>query len=280
MLSTGIEVSAIVGVQFSLVDGFGDRPVINRFDDRRCSFLVGARGASAPPAGPQWLHNGWDKNDSKDAQVILHMLKIGATQVYCDPICSGINDIQELSKTHEVISKAKTLSAIDPDRYIMTRVVEAQRNEDASTWSPTGHADPLTVRRRRSWRAQPAATRKRTIATCCDAVARQTQAKPARLRLRPPNTKCPITHSDRGTATAPPSAGSFPAGFRTAAPVPAASSARTGIRIPHQERTCAQLVNGRAMPRAKIVAPGLLSEWNGRFAGTNPPPALRFDVPI
>ena len=54
------------------------------------------------------LHNGWDKNDPKDAQVILHMLKIGATQTYCDPIRSGINDIQELSKTHEVISKAKT----------------------------------------------------------------------------------------------------------------------------------------------------------------------------
>jgi transposase len=54
------------------------------------------------------LHNGWDKNDPKDAQVILHMLKIGATQTYCDPICSGINDIQELSKTHEVISRAKT----------------------------------------------------------------------------------------------------------------------------------------------------------------------------
>jgi transposase len=54
------------------------------------------------------LHNGWDKNDPKDAQVIMHMLKIGATQLYSDPICSGINDIQELSKTHEVISKAKT----------------------------------------------------------------------------------------------------------------------------------------------------------------------------
>jgi transposase len=54
------------------------------------------------------LHNGWDKNDPKDAQVILHMLKIGATQTYCDPIRSGINDIQELSKTHEIISKAKT----------------------------------------------------------------------------------------------------------------------------------------------------------------------------
>lgn len=54
------------------------------------------------------LHNGWDKNDPKDAQVILHMLRIGATQVYCDPIGAGIHDIQELSKTHEVISKAKT----------------------------------------------------------------------------------------------------------------------------------------------------------------------------
>ena len=36
------------------------------------------------------------------------MLKIGATQTYLDPIRSGINDIQELSKTHEIISKSKT----------------------------------------------------------------------------------------------------------------------------------------------------------------------------
>ena len=34
------------------------------------------------------------------------MLKIGATQTYCDPICSGINDIQELSKTHEVVRRS------------------------------------------------------------------------------------------------------------------------------------------------------------------------------
>jgi hypothetical protein len=54
------------------------------------------------------LHNGWDKNDPKDAQVILRMLRIGASQVYCDPLVAGINDLQELSKTHEVISKAKT----------------------------------------------------------------------------------------------------------------------------------------------------------------------------
>jgi hypothetical protein len=49
-----------------------------------------------------------DKNDPKDAQVILHMLRIGATQHYVDPLAAGINDLQELSKTHEVISKAKT----------------------------------------------------------------------------------------------------------------------------------------------------------------------------
>ena len=54
------------------------------------------------------LHNSWDKNDSKDAQVILHMLRIGATQRYVDPLAAGINDLQELSKTHEVVSKMKT----------------------------------------------------------------------------------------------------------------------------------------------------------------------------
>lgn len=54
------------------------------------------------------LHNGWDKNDPKDAQVILHMLRIGASQAYHDPLAAGINDVQELSKTHEAIASAKT----------------------------------------------------------------------------------------------------------------------------------------------------------------------------
>lgn len=54
------------------------------------------------------LHNGWDKNDPKDAQVILHMLRIGASQHFHDPLIAGINDVQELSKTHEAISSSKT----------------------------------------------------------------------------------------------------------------------------------------------------------------------------
>lgn len=54
------------------------------------------------------LHNGWDKNDPKDAQVILHMLRIGAVQHYQDPLAAGLHDVQELSKTHEAVAKAKT----------------------------------------------------------------------------------------------------------------------------------------------------------------------------
>lgn len=54
------------------------------------------------------LHNSWDKNDPKDAQVILHMMRIGAEQFYHDPMVNGTNDIQELSKTHDIVSKSKT----------------------------------------------------------------------------------------------------------------------------------------------------------------------------
>ena len=71
------------------------------FDVRLVSSLALARTREA-------LHNGWDKNDPKDAQVILHMLTIGASQRYHDPLAAGINDVQELSKTHEAISRAKT----------------------------------------------------------------------------------------------------------------------------------------------------------------------------
>jgi transposase len=71
------------------------------FDLRLISSVALARTREA-------LHNGWDKNDAKDAQVILHMLRIGATQRYYDPLLHGIHDWQELSKTHEVVSKAKT----------------------------------------------------------------------------------------------------------------------------------------------------------------------------
>ncbi len=54
------------------------------------------------------LHNSWDKNDPKDAQVMLYMLATGNVQRYQDPLQVGINDWQEMSKTHDAISKDKT----------------------------------------------------------------------------------------------------------------------------------------------------------------------------
>lgn len=54
------------------------------------------------------FHNGWDQNDPKDAQVILHMLAIGTKQSYHDPVVHGTNDVQELSKTHDIVSNATT----------------------------------------------------------------------------------------------------------------------------------------------------------------------------
>jgi len=71
------------------------------FDVRLISSLAMARTREA-------LHNGWDKNDPKDAQVILHMMRIGHALRFHDPLRAGINDVQELSKTHEAISRAKT----------------------------------------------------------------------------------------------------------------------------------------------------------------------------
>lgn len=54
------------------------------------------------------MHNSWDKNDPKDAQVILHLLQSGLTQHYHDPIVHNLNDLQELSKTHHHVSLEKT----------------------------------------------------------------------------------------------------------------------------------------------------------------------------
>jgi len=54
------------------------------------------------------MHNSWEKNDPKDAQVILHLLKAGLTQHYHDPLVHNLNDLQELSKSHHHVSLEKT----------------------------------------------------------------------------------------------------------------------------------------------------------------------------
>ena len=54
------------------------------------------------------LFNSWDKNDPKDAQVILHLLKGGVTQRYADPLQSGYQDLQELLGTYSQVVGRKT----------------------------------------------------------------------------------------------------------------------------------------------------------------------------
>ncbi len=53
------------------------------------------------------LYNSWDKNDPKDAQVILHLLKGGITQHFSDPLEDGTHDLQELLGTYRRIVDRK-----------------------------------------------------------------------------------------------------------------------------------------------------------------------------
>jgi transposase len=71
------------------------------FELRLISSLAMARTRDA-------LYNSWDKNDPKDAQVLLHLLKGGVTQRYHDPLVQGVNDWQELAQAHVQISLRKT----------------------------------------------------------------------------------------------------------------------------------------------------------------------------
>ena len=54
------------------------------------------------------MFNSWDKNDPKDAAVILALLKQGLTQFYHDPLVAGIHDLQEISKTYHQIALSRT----------------------------------------------------------------------------------------------------------------------------------------------------------------------------
>ncbi len=56
------------------------------------------------------LHNSWEKNDPKDAQVILHMLEIDAVQCGRDRLVTGVCRRVHRSggETHVVVSRSKT----------------------------------------------------------------------------------------------------------------------------------------------------------------------------
>jgi transposase len=71
-------------------------------------FEVVGIGSVAQARYREAMFNSWDKNDPKDALVILEMLKRGAVQRYIDPMIAGHHDLQELAKTYYQVSKART----------------------------------------------------------------------------------------------------------------------------------------------------------------------------
>ena len=71
------------------------------FDPTLVSSVGLAKTCEAP-------HNSWDKDDPKDAQVILHIMEIDAAQFFHDPLVTSTADTQELSKTHAIVSRSKT----------------------------------------------------------------------------------------------------------------------------------------------------------------------------
>jgi transposase len=93
------------------------------------SSVAGARYREA-------LFNSWDKNDPKDASVILQLLKHGMVQHYHDPLLAGDHDLQELAKTyHQIVLARKRLADSLLNHYLplyfpeMSRYWESTRVE-------------------------------------------------------------------------------------------------------------------------------------------------------
>lgn len=53
-------------------------------------------------------YTSWDKNDPKDARVILEVLRQGMTMPYVDPLLAGWHDVQEVAKTYWQVTLART----------------------------------------------------------------------------------------------------------------------------------------------------------------------------
>lgn len=54
------------------------------------------------------LFNSWDKNDRKDAKVIMYLLTQGMTKPFHDPLMHGYMHLQELAGTYQQVSLART----------------------------------------------------------------------------------------------------------------------------------------------------------------------------
>lgn len=56
----------------------------------------------------EMLFKSWDKNDKKDARVIMYLMQQGMMQPFYDPLVNEMLDIQELANTYYQISLARS----------------------------------------------------------------------------------------------------------------------------------------------------------------------------
>ena len=78
----------------------GYRLVSEGFEVCQVSSVAAARYRDA-------FFNSWDKNDPKDAEVILRLLKQDITQRYYDPVLNGTHDLKEIAKAYQQVSRAR-----------------------------------------------------------------------------------------------------------------------------------------------------------------------------
>lgn len=70
----------------------------------QCHLVSSVRCARAR----EMLFKTWDKNDRKDASVIMYLLEQGLSSPFYDPLVNGIIDIQEISNTYHQVTLART----------------------------------------------------------------------------------------------------------------------------------------------------------------------------
>jgi transposase len=114
------------------------------------------------------LFNSWDKNDPKDAQVILHLLKNGTTQRYLDPVVTGHHDLQEMANTYQQVSLRKVrLHHSLLTHHLPLYFPEAERylHSSRAEWFNVNRSNAFARRWRQATRVSTAARHRRSWQT-------------------------------------------------------------------------------------------------------------------
>jgi hypothetical protein len=143
------------------------------------------------------MYNSWDKNDPKDAQVILHLMKTGTTQRYLDPLVTGHQDLQELANTYQQVSLRKVrLQHSIVTHHLPLYFPEAERylHSSRAEWFTTCCSSrPVrprcgATRRRPSWR-RPASRSRDARSTKCAGSPTSTTRRPRVWACRCPSRR-------------------------------------------------------------------------------------------